>query len=73
MPEHLARDAVEMILALAEDPYPPHALAMSDSLHGRYRMRVNGWRVIYLVHEQDRLVVIVAVRPRTRNTYLNVP
>jgi mRNA interferase RelE/StbE len=73
MPEHLASEAVDEILALADDPRPPHALAMSDQLTGRYRIRIDGWRILYLIRDADQVVTVLDVRRRTRNTYLNVP
>ena len=41
-------------------------------LQGRYRMAVNGLRIIYRVHDDDRVVTIVAVRLRGAETYLNL-
>ena len=73
MPPELARSAGEMILELATDPFPPDARALARELQGRYRIRVDGWRIIYLVNETDKSVKILAVRPRDERTYLNLP
>jgi mRNA-degrading endonuclease RelE of RelBE toxin-antitoxin system len=46
---------------------------MSDQLTGRYRIRIDGWRILYLIRDADQVVTVLDVRRRTRNTYLNVP
>lgn len=73
MPARLAQQAGEVILDLAENPYPPDSEPLGRELEGRYRIRVNGWRIIYLVNETDRVVAVLAVRQRDQRTYLNLP
>ena len=73
MPTRLAQQAGEAILDLAEDPYPPDLEPLGRELEGRYRIRVNGWRIIYLVDETDGVVAVLAVRQRDQRTYLNLP
>ena len=73
MSPRLAQQAGEIILDLAEDPYPSDSEPLGRELEGRYRIRVNGWRIIYLVNETDRIVTILTVRQRDERTYLNLP
>jgi mRNA-degrading endonuclease RelE of RelBE toxin-antitoxin system len=73
MPPQLAELASETILELAEDPFPPDSKPLVRQLQDRYRVRVNGWRIIYAVNERDRVVAVLAVRPRDKQTYLNLP
>lgn len=73
MPVRLARDIAEMIVSLADDPYPDYADELDRDLTRRYRIRVDGWRLIYMVNEGDSVVKVLALRPRDENTYLNLP
>lgn len=40
---------------------------------GRYKLTVNGYRVIYRVSEDDKVVLILAIRIRGRDTYTYLP
>jgi mRNA interferase RelE/StbE len=55
------------ILALAFDPRPPGStkLAASDFR----RLRVGDLRVVYLVEDEERLVVVLRVARRSEGTY----
>ena len=71
-PDYVREEVVEILLALQEDPYP-NGSDLQDNLSHRRRIRVAGWRIIYKVDESDTKVTVLAIRPRNRNTYLNVP
>ena len=51
------------IRGLAENPRPPGCIKLAgpDPL---YRIRVGAFRVIYAIHDQDLLVLVVAVAGR---------
>lgn len=70
--DYVKNEIIDEISGLLDDPYPPGSQLEDDLLH-RYRLKVAGWRIIYKVDEPDRLVTILTVRKRNRNTYLNVP
>lgn len=72
IPDYIRADIVEVVLALQDDPYPEGS-DLQDNLSHRRRIRVGGWRIIYKVSEADAKVIILAIRPHNRNTYLNVP
>lgn len=72
MPDYIREEVIDVLLALQDDPYPDGS-DLQDSLSHPRRVRVGGWRVIYKVSEADAKVTILAIRPRNRNTYLNVP
>lgn len=63
----------EEIENLQVDAYPPYSEALERELQDRRKIKINGWRLVYRVYEDDLLVVILMVRPRNRRTYLNVP
>lgn len=72
LPEDLRQEIVDAIKALPDDPYLPNS-RLEDNLSDRYRLQINGWRILYKIDEQDKVVTVLTVRKRTRNTYLNVP
>lgn len=55
------------IAALADNPRPPGAVKLS----GRedYRVRVGDWRVIYLIDDGQRRVLVSRVKRRNEHTY----
>jgi mRNA interferase RelE/StbE len=63
LPQDLLRRIQKAIDALALDPRPPGALKLTgyDDL---YRVRVGDWRIIYAIHDDVLIVVIVDVAPR---------
>jgi mRNA interferase RelE/StbE len=52
------------ILALADDPRPPGALALAGQWRGFWRVRAGDHRVIYVIDDQARTVTVAAVGPR---------
>jgi len=58
----------QKILALAEDPRPPGAVAMKGSKKGLLRIRVGNYRVIYTI-EDDRLIVVVVRVSHRKDVY----
>ena len=75
-PDGLRLEIVEVILNLRDDPRPPNSELQRElqrELHGRYRLKIEGWRVFFKVEDQDRVVTVLELRRRNRNTYLNVP
>ncbi|MCB9159796.1 MAG: type II toxin-antitoxin system RelE/ParE family toxin [Caldilineaceae bacterium] len=35
-------------------------------------IRIDGWRLVYSVNDADQIVLVVAIRQRGPNTYLNL-
>lgn len=56
----------ERISALASDPRPMGTVKLWDQ---SYRIRVGRWRVLYIVDDGNRVIVITAVRRRDESTY----
>lgn len=71
-PESLRQEMLAVVLALQDDPMPPES-ELQRELAGRYRLKIDGWRILYKVNEIDRVVTVLAIRPRSASTYLNVP
>ena len=72
LPDRLRTEMVQAMLDLRDDPRPPNS-ELQRELHDRYRLKIDGWRVFYKIDDTDQVVTILEVRPRNRNTYLNVP
>jgi mRNA interferase RelE/StbE len=58
------------ILALAVDPRPPGASKLTDIEF--WRLRVGDLRIVYLVDEADRLVIVLKAARRSESTYRRV-
>lgn len=55
------------ILALAIDPRPPGATKLAGT--DFWRLRVGDLRVVYLIEDEDRAVVVLRVARRSERTY----
>jgi mRNA interferase RelE/StbE len=55
------------ILALAIDPRPPGSTKVAGT--DFRRLRIGDLRVIYLVEDDDRLIVVLRVARRSESTY----
>lgn len=58
------------ILALAIDPRPPGVVKLTGT--ESWRLRVTDLRIIYLVDEAARLVIILRVARRSESTYRRI-
>jgi mRNA interferase RelE/StbE len=63
MPRNTARLVMEKIESLAVDPYSPNNYVRKLTNHPGYRLRVGDWRVVYLIHEQELVIVVVRIAP----------
>lgn len=64
MPRNVAKLIMEKIGKLAVDPLAPNNNIKKLTNHPGYRLRVGDWRVVYTVHEQALLIVVVRIAPR---------
>ncbi len=58
------RRIVACIRGLAEDPRPPGAVKLTAFDPPAWRIRVGGYRIVYEIHDERVLVVVVNVAPR---------
>ncbi len=60
-----------IVRALAEDPHPAGSGKLVDSRYWRLRLRIDGqpWRVVYLIHESEHLIVVTRIARRDEATY----
>jgi len=55
--------------ALAEDPRPAGCRPVKGAEKDTYRVRVGDYRVIYVVVDDERVVIVVRVSRRSARTY----
>lgn len=58
------------ILALEDDPRPRGAKKLGENY---YRIRVGSWRVIYVVIDKDKTVIVSRIKRRDKSTYRKIP
>jgi len=59
----------EAIDRLADDPRPGGCEPVKTAPHGTYRIRVGDYRVIYVVIDEENLVIVTRVRLKGKDTY----
>jgi mRNA interferase RelE/StbE len=64
LPRGMRDRITQAVRKLAEDPRPGGARKMVGEMRGAWRIRVGGYRVIYDVDDDQRLVIILAALPR---------
>ena len=55
---------VAAIRSLAEEPRPPGAARLTAFHPPAWRLRVGEYRIVYEIHEEEVLVMVVNVAPR---------
>lgn len=61
LPGNVRQRARRMVSALAEDPRPSGTKELRDR-PDRYRLRLDGWRILYRVDDEDETVTVLRVR-----------
>ena len=57
------------IKALAEEPRPAGCRPIKGVEKGTYRVRVGGYRVIYVVLDEEQVVIVARVARQSEGTY----
>jgi mRNA interferase RelE/StbE len=71
LPGHMRQRVRRAIDSLAEDARPADSkqLEWLDWRDGLWRVRLDRWRILYLVDDTDRLIDVIAVRRRPPYDY----
>ena len=64
MPEDLRSEVDDAVLALSDDPRPHGCKKLEDSSANFYRIRVRDHRIVYVVEDENLLVVAVRIGDR---------
>jgi mRNA interferase RelE/StbE len=72
MPGNYRQRVRRLIEALIDEPRPAEAKELRD-LPGRYRIRLNSWRIIYRVDDEGQIILVLGVRRKTSpETYTDI-
>lgn len=63
---------IEAIDGLPEDPRPHGCRKVKAAPMGTYRIRVGDYRVIYVILDEERVVIVARVARRSEDTYKNL-
>lgn len=63
LPRNLLEAALEAIASLQDDPFPPDHVKL-ERYNDLYRLRLDGWRIIYRVNARRRIVRVERIRAR---------
>jgi len=66
------KDQARVLVALgglAEDPRPAGCVAVKTAEKGTYRVRVGDYRVVYIVLDDEQVVIVTRVVRRSESTY----
>jgi mRNA interferase RelE/StbE len=72
LPGRIQQEVNRALGDLAFDPYAPDAEELRDHYRGLWKIKVDGWRILYRVNEADRVVTVITVKRRDRNTYTRI-
>ena len=64
LPDHMRQRVRRAIDALSTNPLPGGAKELRG-LPGRYRIRIDRWRIIYRIDQENVIVLLLRVRRKT--------
>ena len=62
IPKEALQKIIEKIKSLADEPYPPGSIKLTNQ--EKYRIRVNNYRILYTVEDTNLTVIVVKVGHR---------
>ncbi len=63
MPRNVALNIAKKIKELSENPYKMRNIKKLTN-HPGYRLRVDDWRVVYIVHEDKLIIHVIKIKNR---------
>lgn len=72
LPGRIQQEVIDIILDLADEPFPLTAEELRDHYQGIYKIKVDGWRIFYRVDVDAYTVDIINIKRRTPNTYTSI-
>ena len=71
LPGHMRQRVRRAVDGLADDPHPPRSrrLRTERVIPELYRLRLDRWRIVYGITEEDKVVDVLAVRKRPPYDY----
>lgn len=69
LPHIVQGRVVAAIDSLAEEPRPAGCRSVKDAPGGTYRVRVGDYRIIYIVLDDEQVIIVSRVGKRDESTY----
>ena len=71
LPGHMRQRVKRAVDGLADNPQPPRSRRLKTErvTPGLYRLRLDRWRIVYSITEEDKIVDVLAVRKRPPYDY----
>lgn len=71
LPGHMRQQVKRAVDGLANDPRPPRSKALNvpDADYELRRLRLDRWRIVYAITEEDKWVDVLAVKKRPPYDY----
>ena len=72
LPGRIQQEVTQILLDLRHDPYPPESEVLEREYGDLRKIKIDGWRILYKVYEQDRVVKVALIGPRNADTYRQI-
>lgn len=69
LPTTVRERVIAAIERLGDTPRPPGCKPVKNTAPGTYRIRVGDYRIVYLVRDNDRAVIVARVTRRNESAY----
>lgn len=69
LPGYMKQRVKRSIEELVHNPSPSDSKRLNLSGHNAYRLRLDKWRILYVVREENQIIDILAVRKRPPYDY----
>lgn len=80
LPGHMRQRVVRLLRALETDPCPPTSKLLDATAAGLvldpglslHRIRIESWRLVYVVEKEEKVITVLAVRKRPPYQYADL-
>lgn len=73
LPGHMRQRIKRTIAALTDDPRPPHAVELRDTLQGYFKIRLDHYRIVYRIEDDALVVTVVKAGKKNIGFYSDLP
>jgi len=72
LPGHMRQRVKREIARLAFEPRPAHAVELRGPLHGRYKIKLDQYRIVYWIQDDIAIVQVLKAGKKTPGFYDNL-